>query len=174
MRETTMATMLALMALFLVPLVVPQVRAQAVDAAVTGEVAPPSSDTEDPSTTQPSAGDAALEAVKQGKTAWTAFKGGNYREGIAIVLTLVVFLWRRFLGRLLMDKLSPWATGFVTVLLAFLATIPEALTADPFVLGEFIMSALITSGEAMLLWQIVGKKVLPKVFGAPKKATVSA
>ncbi len=57
----------------------------------------------------------------------------------------------------------------MTVALGFLATIPEALAAPEFAVGGFIVSALVTSAEAMLMWQMVGKKVLPKVFGQPNQ-----
>lgn len=106
--------------------------------------------------------------IDQAKGIWSAFKGGKYREAIAGAITLLVFLWRRYFGRLIIGKLSPWWLGFVTVLLGYVATIPEALSTSPFSWWAFVWSGLLTSAQAMLMWQMVGKKVLPKVFGAAK------
>ena len=103
------------------------------------------------------------------KNAWGAFKGGKYREGIAACIMLLLFVWRRFLHKLVIGKLSPWWVGFVTILLGYIGTVPEALAADPFSWKTFIWGGILTSGEAMLMWQTIGKKILPAVFGEPPK-----
>lgn len=108
------------------------------------------------------------EAVATGTSVWTAFKGGKYREAIAGVLVLLLFLWRRFASKVIIGKLSTWQVGFVAVLLGFLGTIPEALATEPWNWKVFLWSGLATSGEAMLFWKTLGQKLLPKVFGEAK------
>lgn len=109
-------------------------------------------------------------AVKTGKEIFSAFKGGKFREAIAGIIVLLLFLWRRFASKLIVGKLSPWWTGFVTMLLGYLGAIPEALAVEPWKWSTFIFTGLLTSAEAMLVWSMLGKKLLPKVFGdIPKK-----
>jgi len=96
---------------------------------------------------------------------YTSFKEGLYREGIAGCIVLLIFIWRRFVSQLVIGKLSPWWIGFVTVLLGYLGSIPAALQATPFEWGPFIWHGLIVSAEAMLCWQMLGKKLLPSLFG---------
>lgn len=105
------------------------------------------------------------EAVKTGSRIWAAFKDGKYREAIAGVILLLLFLWRRFASRFIIGKLSTWQVGFVAVLLGFLGTIPEALAVEPWNWKVFLLSGLATSGEAILFWKTLGQKLLPKVFG---------
>lgn len=88
-----------------------------------------------------------------------AAKGHRYREVVALVMTMVIFLWRRFGYGFVMHRLSSWQVGFVTVLVGFLGTLPTALTAPEFSWGSFIWDALVSSGEAMLLWQMVLKRI---------------
>lgn len=104
------------------------------------------------------------EAVEEVKDIWAAFKGGKYREAIAGILVVLIFMWRRFGAKFIIGKLSTWGVGLVTVILGFVGTIPEALTVDPWNWKTFIWSGLLTSAEAMLLWQMIGKKVLPKIW----------
>jgi hypothetical protein len=169
---------LTLAALFTVPLIVP-VEAQnaAAETVTVGDSTDAAPILVPASETVPEAeltGDSVAQAVKQGQSTWTAFRDNHIREGVAALITLLVFLWRRFLGRLLMDKLSPWTTGLVTVILGFLGTLPAALTTPEFVISGFIFQSLLTSAEAMLLWSMVGKKVLPAVFGASPAQQVKA
>lgn len=106
------------------------------------------------------------EAVKTATSVWSAFKGGRYREAVAGILVVLLFLWRRFASKLIIGKLSTWQVGFVAVLFGFLGTIPEALAMQPWNWKLFLWSGLATSGEAMLFWKVLGQKLLPKVFGA--------
>lgn len=87
------------------------------------------------------------------------FKNHKWREAIAGAIVLIMFLWRRFGSIVLLDKLSSWWSGFFTVLLSLLGTLPEALAVPTFDWGNFVLNSLITSGEAMLLWQMVIKKI---------------
>lgn len=105
------------------------------------------------------------EAVKTGKSIWTAFKGGKYREAIAGCILMLLFLWRRFASKFIIGKLSTWQVGFVAVLLGFLGTIPEALAMEPWNWKTFLWSGLATSGTAMVFWKTLGQKLLPKIFG---------
>jgi hypothetical protein len=109
------------------------------------------------------------EAVDTGKNIYHAFKGGKYREAVAAILMLLLFLWRRFASKFIIGKLSPWWVGFVAVLLGYIGSIPGALMAAKFSWLSFVWNGLLASAEAMLLWQLIGKKVLPKVFGEVKK-----
>jgi hypothetical protein len=104
------------------------------------------------------------EAVDDVKNIWADFKGGKYREAIAGIIVVLLFLWRRFAGKFILDKLSTWGVGLVAVILGYVGTIPEALTADPFNWKTFVWSGLLTSAEAMLFWQMLGKKILPKLW----------
>lgn len=108
------------------------------------------------------------DVLTQSTGVWSAFKGGKYREGIAGIIMVVVFIWRRFGSKFIIGKLSPWWVGFITVLCGYVGTIPEALSSDVFSWGQFFWAGLLTSGEAMLFWQTLGKKVLPKLFGESK------
>jgi hypothetical protein len=109
------------------------------------------------------------EAIGKAKAIWAAFKGGKYREAVAGIIVILMFLWRRFASKLIIGKLSPWWVGFVTVLLGYVGSIPEALAADAFKWSAFIWSGLITSAEAMLFWQLIAKKAFPKLLGAIEK-----
>jgi len=104
------------------------------------------------------------EAVEDAKSIFASFKGGKYREGIAGVIVVLLFLWRRFGAGFIIGKLSPWTVGLVTVALGFAGSVPEALMADPFGWKTFIWTGILTSAEAMLFWQMIGKRVLPKLF----------
>lgn len=99
------------------------------------------------------------QAIDAAKSVFSGFKSGKYREAVAGIILLLVFVWRRFLGAFILNKLSGWWIGFVTVLLGFVGSIPEALMMDPFKWSTFIWSGLITSAEAMLMWQMVFKRL---------------
>lgn len=88
-----------------------------------------------------------------------AFKSEQYRKGIGFLLTILVFLWRRFLFGFVMHRLSPAKVGVLTVALAFVGTLPTALLREPFSWGEFVWDACVASGEAMLLWQLILKRI---------------
>ena len=80
-----------------------------------------------------------------------------------------MFGWRRLGQKFLLSKMSTWWQGFMVLLVGYIGTIPEALATEPFSWWTFVWSGLITSAEAMLMWQLLGKKILPKVFGEEKK-----
>ena len=65
----------------------------------------------------------------------------------------------------MIGKLGPWGVACATTLVAYLATIPEALAVSPWSWWTFLWSGLATTGESMVFWALIGKKVLPKVFG---------
>ena len=127
------------------------------DAAAS--LAPPSQPTDVPA------------AVGAATSAWKAFAAKHYREGVAFALLVVMFVWRRFLSRILIGRISTWWAGFFTVLGGFLATLPAALIVAPFSWPDFIMNSLISSGEAMVFWQVVLKKIpwfrIPEPSPAP-------
>jgi hypothetical protein len=107
--------------------------------------------------------------ISDGKSVFHAFKDGKYRTAIAILISMIIFFWRRFLSAFIIKKLSPWWVGFVTVFLGFVGTLPSMLASPAFSWSNFIWSGLLTSAEAMLFWQMIGKKALPKVFGELKQ-----
>lgn len=140
------------------------VKPDATAPAVTDAAAPASMPTK---IAEPPAPTNVPEAVATGKSAWSAFKDGKLREGIAGVLVLLIFAWRRFAAKFVIGKLSTYQVGLVTAVVGLVATIPEALAMEPFDWKVFVWSGLLTSAQAMLAWKLVGQKVLPKVFGAP-------
>ena len=97
------------------------------------------------------------------KGAWKqvkeAFKSKQYRRGVGFLLTVLIFLWRRFLFGFVMHRLSSKAVGWVTIVVAFVATLPSQLLSSSFSWGDFIWDGLVASGEAMLLWQAVLKHI---------------
>jgi hypothetical protein len=105
------------------------------------------------------------EAIESGKGVVANFKGGKYREAVAGIIVLVIFLWRRFAAKLVIGKVSTWWVGFITLLLGYLGSIPEALTMDPFSWWTFVWSGLLTGAESMAFYLMLGKKLLPKIFG---------
>lgn len=107
------------------------------------------------------------EAVQSGLGTVSAFKGGKYREAVASLIMLLMFLWRRLGAKFLADKLSGWQMTLVAGILGYVGSIPEALTLEPFSWWTFAWQGLITGSEAVMLWQILGKKLLPKMFGEP-------
>lgn len=121
-----------------------------------------------------SVGDSVIEATKQGKDVVSAFREGSLREAMAGAITLLLFLWRRFASKLLLGRLNAWQTGLVSAVVAFLAVLPVELSAAQFSWGNFVLQSLILSAESMFLWQMVGKQVLPKVFGTPVTKPVPA
>jgi hypothetical protein len=114
------------------------------------------------------------EPIETIKSFWFAFKGGKYREGIAGVIVLLMFLWRRFFWKWItrpdfLWPMKPWAVGLITVGFGYLGSIPAALAGPDWNWWAFMIEGLLTSSEAMLFWQTLGKHALPKVFGPIKK-----
>jgi hypothetical protein len=94
------------------------------------------------------------------------FKDGSYREAIAALITLLVFLWRRFFNNFVMAKIQD--TFWVAIIaagLGFLSTLAVQLVVGDFSWAKFLLEGFVTSAEALALWTLVGKKLLPKIFG---------
>ena len=160
-----------LLSLILLTLLVPSISTAAPDSGATEAAATaPTAASSAPSTaSQPSKEPKDIsEAVAEGKSVVSDFKGGKWREAIAGCITLLIFLWRRFASKLIIGKVSSWWVGLITVLVGYLGSIPQALSSGSFSWSTFIWTGLLTSAEAMLLWQMVGQTVLPKVFGDHK------
>jgi hypothetical protein len=104
-------------------------------------------------------------ATSQGQSTFTAFKGGKYREAIAGLITLLLFVWRRFGSKILIGKMSPWWVAFTAALIGFLGTIPEGLTMVPFSWWTFLWNGFATSAESMAFWTLIGKPILPRILG---------
>lgn len=127
-----------------------------------------------PAATAPAAevtiGDSVKDAVGQGKSIKDSFMSGNKREGVAGAILLLIFLWRRFASKLLIGKMSSYQVGLLTAGIAFATNLAAELMAVQFNWYTFVINGAVTAGEAMLFWEIVGQKALPKIFGKPKEA----
>lgn len=98
------------------------------------------------------------------------FKDGAYRPAVGAIITLLMFIWRRFASGLLIGKVPAKHLGWFTAALGVLAAIPASLATEPWSWGKFFADALLISGPAVLFWTTLGKTLLPKVFGAlPEK-----
>ena len=89
-----------------------------------------------------------------------AFSNG-WRAGIAAVISLLMFFWRRF-DTLVLAKIPNKWLPFVVAGVAFLAAIPASLTVEPWSWTTFIWQGLLTGAQAMALWSIVLKHVLKR------------
>jgi len=79
------------------------------------------------------------EALPIAKGIWEAFKSGKHREGVALVIMLVIFFWRRFASGFVMGKIKDsWGIALVTAIISYLASIPMALTATGFSWKVFV------------------------------------
>lgn len=96
-------------------------------------------------------------------------KDKDWRPAVAGIITLIIFVWRRFLGKLLIDKIPAKHMAWVTAAVGLVATLPAHLTAESFKWTHFILDGFITGAEAAILWSLVGKHLLPKIFGEVKK-----
>lgn len=98
------------------------------------------------------------------------FKDGAYRPAVGAIITLLMFLWRRFGSGLLIGKIPTKHLGWITAAIGVVAALPAALAANPWSWSKFAVDALLISGPAVLFWTTLGKLLLPKVFGAlPEK-----
>lgn len=102
------------------------------------------------------------------KTAYESFKGHKYREGAATVILLLVFFLRRFSTWFQAKVPSKWLPLFVAGL-AFVGSVPIALASEGFSWASFVWNGLICSAEATFFYSLLGKFILPKVFGEVPK-----
>lgn len=96
------------------------------------------------------------------------FKEHKWRPAIAALLTLIIFFWRRFIGKLLIAKIPAKYMAWVTAGIGLLATLPAHLMVEKFNIWTFLLDGFVTGAEAAILWSLVGKHLLPKVFGEVK------
>jgi hypothetical protein len=92
------------------------------------------------------------------------FRSHEWRPAIALLLTILIYFWRRF-DKIIIAKIESKYIPWITALMGFLATLPSHLSVTPFVWANFILDGFVTGAESALLWSLVGKAVLPKVFG---------
>ncbi len=109
-----------------------------------------------------------LDAVGQVGGIIKLFKEKAWRPAIAAVLTLLVFLWRRFLGSFLISKIPAKHLAWVTAVIGLIATLPAHLTTESFNIWTFLLDGFVTGAEAAILWSMLGKHLLPKIFGEVK------
>jgi hypothetical protein len=100
---------------------------------------------------------------------FSAFKGHKYREAIAGVITILMFVWRKFGSSFLVGKLSTNWLRVIVVMFGLLGTLPAALAATTFGWQDFIVNSLITSAEAIAFWHVVLEK-LPFFNSIPSKS----
>lgn len=101
------------------------------------------------------------EAVGMVKTMVDSFKAGGagIREGIAILISLILFVWRKFGSRFIIGKLSKWWLTFLTLFAGMIGALPVALMAPSFVWWKFIIDGFVMGAEAMAFWALVVKKI---------------
>jgi hypothetical protein len=110
-----------------------------------------------------------VNPVAQVSAIVAAFKSEHVRAGIAGILCLLVWVWRRFASKLLIGKIPNKWLPLVMAGVAFLAAIPTTLAATPWSWSAFLWQGLITGAEAMAFWSVLFKFVLPSVPEAPAK-----
>lgn len=125
---------------------------------------------EAPVADEPAVGESIKDAIDQGGAAKESFMEGRSREGVAGLITLLIFLWRRFAKGFVIGKVSSYTVGWISAVVALLANLAAELTVAQFSWPTFLVNSLVTAGEAMVMWELIGQKVLPKIFGtgAPK------
>jgi len=92
------------------------------------------------------------------------FKTHNWRLAGAACLTFIVFIWRRY-DKWVIAKVPSWVLPWIAAGLGLLATLPAHLSKTPFVWWQFLIDGFVTSAEAAMFWSLLGKNVLPKIFG---------
>lgn len=114
----------------------------------------------------------ATDPVGIAKNIVGSFKNGQVRAGIAAIIMLLVFLWRRT-GKFFSSKIPTKALPLVVAGVSLLASLPPTLIGTKFSIGSFLWDALAVSSQAVLFWSLLGKVVLPKILGSPpdKKAS---
>jgi hypothetical protein len=127
-----------------------------------------------PKSDAPKVPETAADASGLVSTIVKAAKEKNYRELVAGIMVLLVFAWRRFGSKFLLNKLPAKAMPFVTALIGLLTAAAGGLVASSFTWKGFLVDGLTLSAEAMLFWSTLGKFVLPKVFGEIPDAPVVA
>lgn len=90
-----------------------------------------------------------------------AFESHHIRAGIAGIITLLVFVWRRFDKYVIAKIPSKWLP-FIVAGVAFAAAIPQALVAEHWNWKTFVWQGLITGAEAMAFWSLLAKHVLKR------------
>jgi len=103
------------------------------------------------------------QAVDTGKGLISDFSAKHIQAGVAGIICLFVFAWRRFLSGLLIGKIPSRFLPLVTLGVAFLAAIPQNLTVTPWSWKTFVWQGLITGAEAMSFWSVVVKFVTGEV-----------
>ena len=108
------------------------------------------------------------EAVGTVQQVIASFKSEHVRAGIAGLITLLIFIWRRFLSGFIIGKIPSKYLAFVTAGVAFLAALPVALAASPWSWMTFVWQGLITGAEAMAFWSLFGKHLLARFLPSTK------
>lgn len=106
----------------------------------------------------------ATDEAEKLQGAVAALKGlfdNGWRAGIAGVIALLMFIWRKFDTVLLAKIPNAWLPLIVAGV-AFLGAIPAALTADPWSWKTFLWQGLLTGAQAMAFWSIALKHLLKR------------
>jgi hypothetical protein len=108
------------------------------------------------------------DAISVLKTVVKNFKDGEIRLGVAGILMLLIFVYRRFISGFVLDKAGKKWVPFIVAAVGFAASLVLELANPVFSWRNFLLGGLFTSGSAVLFWSTLGKLVLPKVFGEPE------
>lgn len=136
--------------------------ALAADSGVAGPTSKPAKAKVEVPTTPPT------NVVEGTKGVIALFKAQEWRPAIAALIMLLVFIWRRFLGKLIIKKIPNKHLAWVTAAVGLVSALPVHLAAPDFSVWKFLLDGFITGAQAAILWSMLGKHLLPKVFGAVK------
>lgn len=90
-----------------------------------------------------------------------SFTSEHVRAGIAGIICILIFIWRRFLSGWLIGKIPSRYLPLLTTGVAFLAALPVAIATDPWSWKTFLWQGLITGAEAMAFWSVIVKFIFP-------------
>lgn len=100
------------------------------------------------------------------------FRQHHVRAAAAGLLALLLGLWRST-KRLFIDRVPRKALPFVVAGVAFLSTIPIALTTEPWSWQSFIWHAVLTSTEAIAFWSLGIKYIFRTLEKEKRNAATS-
>lgn len=106
-------------------------------------------------------------AISTGQRVLYELQHKNWRHAAALLLMLLIFVWRRYGEKFLaLRKVPDRYLGFVTAGVAVLYALGLALgTKGAFDWSAFAANAIITCGESFLYWEVGGKFALEKLLG---------
>lgn len=101
-----------------------------------------------------------IDPAKTVQDIFTAAKAKEWRVLIGLVLTLLIWIYRRFISDFVANKIGKFAP-LVVVGISFLSSIAVELIKSPFNWTSFLVGGLLTSAAAITFWSTLAKFVLP-------------